>query len=808
MSLDFGAPKPSEISDTGKLLKLAQRVEKALREQVLFKEPKQLDPQSVLVSPKNRDGAPPNIQYIHFGLLKNFITKGFDTTRPMVGICVQYTSPEGKAMLIEHNKRFSSSLLPPVDEDKAMYGSLAGSHLNIALRLLQRGCNSPAGDVRTLCDSDPSLKDAATHGHRWWILPESLATEIQVDISLWRNADQNENQGTHEIEILGTIMATAELLKKTQKKVILGDLVAKAGKRSPAKIMPLVLNTLAKFFVQFLETDDMHLLKEIVDFHSVKVNPRELVVSGSFFQTLVGEEPLSKAPLLRMHILLTQYTNEKCKAQVGGPAHAQFLEPSSIQVLGKKAELVQQVEKKILELRGQLLPLLEKTLQPQEARLEFAELINLVVRCLLAKPWPAEYQGALKRVGTGRYSEEKVQVLAKVWAKQMDLKFADLNIATASGFVDPESQDPEEADQMEVDLGKLKGLKRNSSDASDSKGPSKTFRRGDEVTVLRRMTWHMPLPGTPDYRKDIIEGTSGIVEGFSDLQQNLVLLKVVVDLPKAKAKEVIQQVHPKNLQLTSEYEAEKVVAAAPAPEKTVAGAKAKSKALPDWLLGDSEKDAVRTEANWHKLLANNEAHNRTFWLKSRVGVCLEALAGVVPEYTDKDLLVCHRMTPSGVWKDELWTLRSFAPYELAFAPLVSQLKDTHLTLAANAVLGVPKHGHGAHPEQQVLALDGRMNNMLAKQGSIDDTKHMGILYFLVQRSQNPEDANMSIENLSWEYKVTLTMPTKKPKKSIVQWDAQDLPTIPILVNKERIEEHTRLILHQQLPKKDEKQGEK
>jgi hypothetical protein len=359
-----------------------------------------------------------------------------------------------------------------------------------------------------------------------------------------------------------------------------------------------------------------------------------------------------------------------------------------------------------------------------------------------------------------------------------------------------------------VDLGKLKGLKRNSSDASDSKGPSKTFRRGDEVTVLRRMTWHMPLPGTPDYRKDIIEGTSGIVEGFSDLQQNLVLLKVVVDLPKAKAKEVIQQVHPKNLQLTSEYEAEKVVAAAPAPEKTVAGAKAKSKALPDWLLGDSEKDAVRTEANWHKLLANNEAHNRTFWLKSRVGVCLEALAGVVPEYTDKDLLVCHRMTPSGVWKDELWTLRSFAPYELAFAPLVSQLKDTHLTLAANAVLGVPKHGHGAHPEQQVLALDGRMNNMLAKQGSIDDTKHMGILYFLVQRSQNPEDANMSIENLSWEYKVTLTMPTKKPKKSIVQWDAQDLPTIPILVNKERIEEHTRLILHQQLPKKDEKQGEK
>ena len=87
-------------ADAGKCFKLAQRVEKVLAK-CLNSDPRQLDPRSLLVDPSNRDGAPPNIQHVHFGILKSFAVKGFDRTRPQVGICVKYTSVEGKTRLIE-----------------------------------------------------------------------------------------------------------------------------------------------------------------------------------------------------------------------------------------------------------------------------------------------------------------------------------------------------------------------------------------------------------------------------------------------------------------------------------------------------------------------------------------------------------------------------------------------------------------------------------------------------------------------------------------------------------------------------------
>ena len=88
--MDFGAPKVGKDADVAKVGKLAQRVEATLHQQVVFKEPQQLDPHSVLVAPLNRDGAPPNVPHVHFGILKGFIEKGFDSRRPQVGICVEF----------------------------------------------------------------------------------------------------------------------------------------------------------------------------------------------------------------------------------------------------------------------------------------------------------------------------------------------------------------------------------------------------------------------------------------------------------------------------------------------------------------------------------------------------------------------------------------------------------------------------------------------------------------------------------------------------------------------------------------------
>ena len=157
--MTFGAAQTPKDADPGKYLKLAQRVEKALHERILFKEPKQLDPESVLVDPNNRDGAPPNAQCVHHGILGSFADSGFDVTRPMVGICIEYKSDAGKARLLEHSKRFSSPLLPPINEQKVRYGSLAGTHLNLALRTIKVGCAgaSPAGNIRALTDYPPAF---------------------------------------------------------------------------------------------------------------------------------------------------------------------------------------------------------------------------------------------------------------------------------------------------------------------------------------------------------------------------------------------------------------------------------------------------------------------------------------------------------------------------------------------------------------------------------------------------------------------------------------------------------------------------
>ena len=81
-----------------------------------------------------------------------------------------------------------------------------------------------------------NLKEIVESGHRWWVLPETVLKERQVDISPWRNMDQNENQATHEIEVLQGIKATAETLSAQQDKISQADLVSIASRRNPAKI--------------------------------------------------------------------------------------------------------------------------------------------------------------------------------------------------------------------------------------------------------------------------------------------------------------------------------------------------------------------------------------------------------------------------------------------------------------------------------------------------------------------------------------------------------------------------------------------
>ena len=129
-----------------------------------------------------------------------------------------------------------------------------------------------------------------------------------------------------------------------------------------------------------------------------------------------------------------------------------------------------------------------------------------------------------------------------------------------------------------------------------------------------------------------------------DEKQSSVLLKLVVNLPKAPGQTIVHAVNPKNLQRTEDLLKSKNLSI----EEPKEPAKPKGKQVPRWLLGDSHSSNVTVETQWHKLLSNTEDNNKVMWLKSRVGICLEVLASLVPSYTDKDLLLCHRKSSKGV----------------------------------------------------------------------------------------------------------------------------------------------------------------
>ena len=94
---------------------------------------------------------------------------------------------------------------------------------------------------------DETLMDVAVNGHSWWVLPESIGSDMQQDISLWKNQDQNENQQIHEIEVLQTLRSAAEgFFKLGKEKIQAQDIVASAQRRNPVKVAESLWKTLAK----------------------------------------------------------------------------------------------------------------------------------------------------------------------------------------------------------------------------------------------------------------------------------------------------------------------------------------------------------------------------------------------------------------------------------------------------------------------------------------------------------------------------------------------------------------------------------
>jgi hypothetical protein len=188
------APEANMSQNQPVMVKLGQLATSAVQKYKLYDKPICVKPHEIGVSPNNRGKSAPNVNYIVNTLHRNILDDSFDTDRLLPGICIQYKDPQTLKNMLEWNQSFTtgSSLFPPVRADKMNKGSLACSHTNMMLRLIDSG--------KLSAEHDEKLAAAVSHGHYWWVLSDDCPEECQRAISEWRNADNNQNCAKHEIE--------------------------------------------------------------------------------------------------------------------------------------------------------------------------------------------------------------------------------------------------------------------------------------------------------------------------------------------------------------------------------------------------------------------------------------------------------------------------------------------------------------------------------------------------------------------------------------------------------------------------------
>ena len=117
-----------------------------------------------------------------------------------------------------------------------------------------------------------------------------------------------------------------------------------------------------------------------------------------------------------------------------------------------------------------------------------------------------------------------------------------------------------------------------------------------------------------------------------------------MDLPSGAKQSITKETYTRNLKLTREYQEIKG-AYADLGEEQQTRPRASSYAKADtcegleWALGESEASSVKKQPAFNTLQADCDINNKLMYLKSRIGVTMEALAESLPSYSDKDFIV-------------------------------------------------------------------------------------------------------------------------------------------------------------------------
>lgn len=351
--------------------------------------------------------------------------------------------------------------------------------------------------------------------------------------------------------------------------------------------------------------------------------------------------------MTRHYLLLSAYSKEKARPSAGAPDVANFIDTGSLLSLAKKVDAMKLLENLLNEARTQYLPVLEEKLSRALALQELAGLADLWIRCLFAKHFKAS---AGAGVTTGKFSPEKAKDLAGAWGSRINERFPDLQFTKKAGL---QVHTPKKGDDLDLEEKVcLKGLETENLEVGYNLQP------GDQVTVANRLSWTIPLPGKPDFRRDVTVGTCGQVVGFADQAARQVLVAFDLHLPgSSEATRVTQAAWPRNLRKQTEGEHE--VPAAPDAAEAAAPAEEESECLPEKFqflhtkVPEEQRTEVIVEEEWPKLLDTAGAGQCLWHLRGKVAAISAALAESIEPLGPDDLALVHRRNAKGVLKTEV-----------------------------------------------------------------------------------------------------------------------------------------------------------
>ena len=134
---------------------------------------------------------------------------------------------------------------------------------------------------------------------------------------------------------------------------------------------------------------------------------------------------------------------------------------------------------------------------------------------------------------------------------------------------------------------------------------------------------------------------------------------------------ITKETYPRSLKLTSEYNLQQAASKEPESEASSSKGPAKTPRVPDHIKGDSQDSSVVALKSFKDLMADQDKNVKLMYLRSRIGVSLQALGDSLPTYNSNDFVVVARKNEKGLWKSEIWTKRAFEPLEIQFGPFSS-----------------------------------------------------------------------------------------------------------------------------------------